>query len=67
MTQLRVEVDLSLCIGSGDCVLLAPTAFHLGDADPTVSVLPGAAHTDPEQLRDAEMSCPTGAIRLVSD
>lgn len=66
MTTLpQVELDQELCIGSGECAALAPNAFSLEDANLTVTVLATAPETDLETLRDAEMSCPTGAIRIV--
>lgn len=61
-----IEVDLELCIGSGDCVGWAPEAFLLGSNDSTVRILPTAASASGDALKDAALSCPTGAIRLVS-
>jgi len=61
----QVEIDKQLCIGSGECVALAPSAFSLEDANLTVTVLATAPETALDKLRDAEMSCPTGAIRIV--
>ena len=61
---LRVQVDRSRCIGAGNCLTLAPTAFDWHPdhhakvelADPT-SVSDGL-------LRAAAASCPTQAIEL---
>jgi len=64
--QVSTEVDPDLCIGSGECVAMAPQAFLLGPADSTVTLLQDAATVELELLRDAEMSCPTGAIRVVA-
>ena len=61
-----IELDDELCIGSGECVLVAPDAFRLGSTDPTVTVLPAAATTPPELLADAVANCPTGALRMVA-
>lgn len=65
MPQVSVEVDPDLCIGSGECVAIAPQAFLLGPTDSTASVLSSAASAELEMLQDAEMACPTGAIRIV--
>jgi ferredoxin len=63
----RVSVDPDLCIGSGDCARLAPSAFRVND-DLGVSVpLEEAATTDVALLIRAAMNCPTQAIRLVAE
>ncbi|NND02666.1 MAG: ferredoxin [Acidimicrobiia bacterium] len=61
---VTVEVDQELCIGSGDCVSFAPKAFSLESGEPTATVLPGAGDAALAALQDAEMNCPTGAIRI---
>ncbi len=62
-----VSVDQELCIGSGDCVRISPTAFVL-DEDEAVSRPTAAAGTsDPDRLLDAAESCPTQAIRVIRD
>lgn len=63
----RVVIDPDLCIGSGDCVRLIPTAFRL-DEELGVSVpLPGARDVPRERLFDAESGCPTGAITILDE
>ena len=60
----EVVIDPDLCIGSGECVRLAPVAFRL-DEEQGVSVpRPGAGEVDIELLYAAEDGCPTGAIRI---
>ena len=60
------SIDPDLCIGSGDCVRLVPTAFELRE-DLGVSVpLPGASDADPALLVQAAVGCPTQAIRVVA-
>ena len=61
-----IEVDPELCIGSGDCVGWAPDAFALGPDDITARVLSTPSNANLESVKDAALSCPTGAIRLVS-
>ena len=60
-----VTIDPDRCIGSGDCVRLAPTAFRI-DEDLGVSVpLDGAADVAIETLVLAARNCPTNAIGVV--
>jgi CDGSH-type Zn-finger protein/ferredoxin len=63
-STLKVEVDPDTCIGSGDCVRIAPGAFAL--EGPTSVVIDPTAE-DEETLRQAERSCPTGAITVTSE
>lgn len=60
----RVTVDPELCVGTAECVRLAPRAFEI-DEDRGVSVpRSGAATTDLEILKEAARSCPTRAITV---
>lgn len=63
----RVAVDADLCVGTAECVRLAPGAFELDDAQDIATVTPGAAATPVEQLRRAAYECPTGAITVDED
>lgn len=63
----RVIVDPDLCVGTADCVRIAPTAFELDDTDDVATVTPGAATTPIDQLRRAGYECPTGAITVDAD
>jgi len=59
---MRVAVDRELCVGSGQCELLAPDVFEVDD-DGAVRLLqqePG----DGAAVRDAVSQCPTGAIAV---
>lgn len=63
----RVTVDPDLCIGTGDCVRIAPAAFEI-DAARGVSVpQPAAATTGREVLEEAAFTCPTRAITVGGD
>jgi len=62
--NLKVEVDRNVCIGSGDCVRLAPTAFALDDEDRARVLDPESV--DAETLLQAERSCPSGAITVTA-
>jgi class 3 adenylate cyclase len=61
---LRARVDRHRCVGAGNCVTLAPTAFdwHEGDFAKADVVEPGSV--DEELLRTAAFACPTGAIEV---
>lgn len=62
-----VEVFPDLCASTGYCVRLAPDVFELDDRG-RVSVRTGAGHiraSDDGTLRDAETTCPSGAIRVI--
>jgi class 3 adenylate cyclase len=60
--MLRARVDRHRCIGAGNCITIAPTAFDwlkggIGKAD-VIDV----ESIDEELLREAASSCPTDAI-----
>jgi class 3 adenylate cyclase len=59
---LRVRVDRHKCIGAGNCITIAPTAFDwlVGDFGKAEVVEPESV--DDELLRAAAFACPTGAI-----
>ena len=59
---MKVEVERDLCIGSGNCVRLAPGAFALDADGIAVVVNPSAA--DDLTLQRTAMSCPAGAIAV---
>ncbi len=58
MTYL-VEIDEDACAAHGDCVVVAPNVFVLGD----VAEIIGTG-TEEELLAAAE-ACPSAAIRLI--
>ncbi|MEU1115214.1 MULTISPECIES: ferredoxin [unclassified Streptomyces] len=58
----HVEVDRSVCIGSGMCVLTAPGRFELDTARQSH---PADAETDAnEKVLEAAEGCPVEAITL---
>lgn len=59
---IRIEIDGHLCIGSGTCEALDPSVFQVGDDGIAVLVDGGVAGE--ELLRQAEGSCPSGAISV---
>jgi ferredoxin len=63
---IEVTVDHDLCIGSGDCERLLPTAFRVDEVAGVSNPLPGAGDQDPDLLQRAAFNCPTQSIRLVA-
>jgi ferredoxin len=57
---LRVRIDRALCVGFGDCITAAPSAFRLDDAGIVV-------FADPDSVARATLvraceSCPVDAL-----
>jgi ferredoxin len=63
--RIHVEVDRSLCIGSGDCVDTAPDVFQLDDEDKAVVVDPDGAPLD--DILEAAQNCPVTAIFVIGE
>jgi ferredoxin len=67
-STVEVVVDPDLCIGSGDCVRLSPSAFHLDEAaGVSVAITAGVASAGLPLLVEAARACPTQAIRVTHD
>ncbi len=56
------KVDRNLCIGSGDCVRLAPKTFQLDTESKSVVIAQGVDSDD--ALKEAAQTCPVAAIIL---
>jgi ferredoxin len=63
--ELTVRIERDLCIGSGNCVKIAPELFEL-DSDGLVAFRDGSAEEDRERTVDACQVCPVEAL-LVRD
>jgi class 3 adenylate cyclase len=61
---LQVRIERSRCIGSGNCITLAPTAFDWLPGEYFKVALVDPTSVDEEILREAVLSCPTQAIVL---
>lgn len=61
----RAEVDEDLCVGSGDCVQIAPEAFAIDERNGWAVTLPGLATTDDAAILQAGHACPMNAIRVL--
>ena len=60
----RIHIDEDLCVGTGDCVRIAPGAFTIPDGGDIVELLPTADQQPIADLRRAAYDCPTGAITV---
>lgn len=63
---MRIEVDLDLCVGGGQCVLAAAEVFDQRDEDGVVVLLDEAPRAElHEAVREAAIRCPAAAIRVI--
>jgi ferredoxin len=60
----RVRIDPDLCIGSGECVRVAPAGFRIDEARGVSTPLLGADSLDPDVLAEVAFNCPTHAISV---
>jgi class 3 adenylate cyclase len=60
--MLRARVDRPRCIGAGNCITIAPTAFDWHEGDFGKAGVIGADSVEEEVLREAALACPTQAI-----
>jgi class 3 adenylate cyclase len=64
MSPLRAHVDRHKCIGAGNCITVAPTAFDWLRGDYAKADVVGSDSVEEEVLRAAAFSCPTAAIEV---
>lgn len=62
--MLRARVDRHRCVGAGNCITIAPTAFDWHQGDMLKADVVDAASVEEELLREAALSCPTQAIEI---
>src|SRR5262245_43274164 len=62
--MLQVTIERHRCIGAGNCITLAPTAFDWLKGEFAKAALVDATSVDEELLRQAALSCPTMAILI---
>ena len=60
--MLHIRVDRHRCVGAGNCITLAPTAFDWLKGDYGKADVVDPASIEEELLREAAISCPTQAI-----
>ncbi|HLR93882.1 MAG TPA: ferredoxin [Jiangellaceae bacterium] len=62
---MRIDLDSTLCDAHGQCVIVAPDLFDLGDDDDVATVTnPCPAGHLLGQAQAAADACPTGAITV---
>lgn len=59
---LRVIVDRRRCIGAGNCLFVAPSAFRWREGDFLKPDLLDPSTVEDDVLREAAAACPTQAI-----
>ena len=62
MSPLQTRIDRHRCIGAGNCIAIAPTAFDWLPGEILKVALVDPSSIDEELLRQAVLSCPTQAI-----
>lgn len=62
--MLRVQIDRPRCIGAGNCISLAPTAFEWLRGEHSKVDVADIASVEDELLGLAAISCPTRAITI---
>ena len=62
--MLRVAVDRHRCIGAGNCITIAPTAFDWLEGDFGKAEVLDTSSVEEELLREAAVACPTQAIEI---
>ncbi len=61
--SLSVSVDKEVCCAYGNCVMLCPDVFELGDEAQTVSIIVDSIPAGLEEsVREAVRDCPSGAL-----
>ena len=65
MTKLKVSIDRGKCVGSGNCVYIAPDIFSQDDDDGMVILLTERLDASlSEAVAEAARQCPSMAIQL---
>jgi class 3 adenylate cyclase len=60
--MLDIQIDRHRCIGAGNCITIAPTAFDWLKGEILKAEIVDPTSVDEELLRQAMLSCPTQAI-----
>jgi class 3 adenylate cyclase len=60
--MLKARVDRPRCIGAGNCITIAPTAFDWHQGDFGKAEVVDVTAVEEELLREAALACPTQAI-----
>lgn len=65
ISGLTVQIDRSLCIGSGACARIVPDVLEFDDMQ-IVAFRQDAAEVNPDRLVEACSVCPVEALRALS-
>jgi ferredoxin len=61
------RIDAAKCRGHGQCELIAPEVFQLGDDDRGHVIVDQVPPASADAVRDAVLMCPEGAIEVTED
>ncbi|AWB85528.1 ferredoxin [Mycetocola zhujimingii] len=65
---MKVIADIEVCVAAGVCVAIAPDVFDQDDEVGKVILLNATPGSDEhDAVRDAVLSCPSAALRLVDE
>lgn len=64
ISGLTIYIDRDVCIGSGNCVRIAPEVFEL-DEKGLIAFRDGASEIEPTRLAEACRVCPVDALRAI--
>lgn len=62
--SIKVTIDRRRCIGAGNCIYLAPSAFRWREGDFLKPELLDISTIEDDVLREAAAACPTQAIAI---
>ncbi|MEV7423577.1 MULTISPECIES: ferredoxin [unclassified Streptomyces] len=61
---MRVSIETDKCVGSGQCVMLAPDVFDQGDDGIVLLLQDEPPEETHEDVRQSAMMCPTRLIHV---
>jgi ferredoxin len=64
---MRIQADLDVCIGAGNCAMTAPDVFDQDPEDGRVVILGDPTTANIDGVRRAVWRCPSGALSLHED
>jgi ferredoxin len=62
--MIKVTIDRRRCIGAGNCIYVAPTAFRWREGDLLKPELLDPTTVEEDVLRESAAACPTDAILI---
>jgi ferredoxin len=66
LSGITIRIDRNLCIGSGNCIHIAPDVLELDD-ESVVRVRADAVPIEPERLVEACRVCPVDALTALDE